>query len=432
MKRSTTYILLLAVSAIMVSGCTLSKSEWISLDDFSDLDETKSFIPWSASSCNADENLLRNCKLPGGDSVGDAEEEETRTTSTNGAGVIRALVSHMNRNKIVSYCGSYWSEDQDGKPIKISGRITLPADGRISRIMLVSHYTIGHNAEAPSNEVTIESMYAAEGLAVIQSDYLGYGITAGKVHPYLCSTVTARNVIDMYFAALPFLRKIGRMPDYDDIFLLGFSQGGAVTMSVAQEFETNEKYSSKGVKIRLVMAGGGPYDICATYDTLIDNDFTDYPCAIPMIIQGMDFGNHLNLDYADFFDARMLDNMDEWINSKRYTMGEITQLIGSKQISSIMTKHAMDKANDKMTDLYRAMVDNSVINEMMPTVPIYLFHSLDDKVVPFVNAYNIMQKMDQQESNIMYNFGHYGAHQMATLRFFMTCLDLLRENGDIK
>ena len=431
MKKNICHIVIFALLFFVTTGCELSKVEWVSFDDYSDLDETTSFIPYSVTSQLIDGVSISECRLPGGVKVSELQEDQTKTTATNGAGVIRALINSIGSREIVSYSGTYFSEDESGKRVKLSGRIVLPADGRVSRIMLVSHYTIGHDAEAPSNEVTIESMYAAKGIAVIQSDYLGYGITASRIHPYLCSGVTARNVIDMYFAALPFLKKIGKMPDFDDIYLLGFSQGGAVTMSVAQEFELNPKYNSKGVKIRLTMAGGGPYDICATYDTLMDNDFTDYPCAIPMIVQGMNVGNKLGLDYKDFFLPSMYENLDEWINSKRYTMGEITQLIGSHQISSIMTSDAMNKVNEKMTELYRAMVDNSVVNETMPSCPVYLFHSLDDKVVPFVNAYKIMQKMYFQETNVIFNFGHYGSHQTATLRFMLTCLDLLKKNGDI-
>lgn len=56
-------------------------------------------------------------------------------------------------------------------------------------------------------------------------------------------------------------------------------------------------------------------------------------CAIPMIIQGLDYGNDLNLNYNDFFLPRMVENLDEWINSKKYTMQDITDMIGSKKVS---------------------------------------------------------------------------------------------------
>lgn len=52
-----------------------------------------------------------------------------------------------------------------------------------------------------------------------------------------------------------------------------------------------------------------------------------------MIIQDLDYGNDLNLNYNDFFLPRMVENLDEWINSKKYTMQDITDMIGSKKVS---------------------------------------------------------------------------------------------------
>lgn len=39
--------------------------------------------------------------------------------------------------------------------------------------------------------------------------------------------------------------------------------------------------------------------------------------------------------YRDFFLPKMVENLDEWINSKKYTMQDITDMIGSKKISSV-------------------------------------------------------------------------------------------------
>lgn len=411
-------ILAATILIYLASGCTLTKVEWVKFnEDFSDLDPAKSFIPFSSESNVLDERMA--------DSFGFQDDPATKTTSTGGANLLRALLSSYRGKVIRSYCGTYYSHDHRGEPIAVSGRIMIPADGKVSRIMLVSHFTIGADKEAPSAELPLESIYAAHGIAVVETDYIGYGVTSDRIHPYLCSDVTAKNVVDMYFAALPFLEKIGCKPQFDDIFLLGFSQGGAVTMSVAQELYDNHPE----VDVRLVMCGGGPYDICATYDTLIENDATDYPCAIPMIIQGLDYGNDLNLNYSDFFLPKMVENLDEWINSKKYTMQDITDMIGSKKISSILTEEAMNKTAESMTELYRAMLDNSAVYGSVPDFPIYLYHSLDDNVVPFVNCYNMAYRL--ADANVMYNIGHYGTHQISTLRFFLCCVDLLKENGEI-
>ena len=418
-------IYLTAILLLFLAGCAHVPVEWIETEDYSNLDPLTSFIPFPGEGTVLPRNALEASRLPDGETLEQFAAQETKTTSTYATTIGRSILSTWYHSKLISYSGSYMSTDQNGKPIRLSGRIILPADKKVSRIMVVSHFTIGANYEAPSNLLPLESLFAAHGLAVIVPDYIGYGITSDMIHPYLCADLTARNVTDMYFASLPFLNAIGCLPEKEDIFLLGFSQGGAVTMSVAHEFEW--KYPQ--VKIRLVMAGGGPYDICATYDTLIANDYTDYPCAIPMIIQGMNYGMKLGLDYNDFFLPRMVENMDEWINSKKYTMANITKLIGSNYISSIMTKQSGDKADKSMTLLYRAMVDNSVVNEEMVTSPLYLFHSLDDKVVPFINAYNLEHKLFGY--NATFNFDHYGTHTKACVRFMLSCVDLLKDHGDI-
>lgn len=432
MKRFIPLTLIL----LSLCSCRTSVVEWVRLEDqledsFGgtsplDLDPTKSFIPFASSTMDFDGDALKSCSLPDGGTVADLVGEETKTTSTNGLGIFTSLISTWHSGRIRSYSGSYMSKDIDGNPIRLSGRIVLPADGNVSRIMVVSHFTIAADREAPSNTVTMESLFAARGLCVIESDYIGYGVTADKIHPYLCADVTAQNVVDMYYAALPFLEAINCMPQYDDIFLLGYSQGGAVTMSVAHEFE----FYHDDVRIRLCMAGGGPYDICATYDTLLENNFTDIPCAVPLIIQGMNEGMHLGLDYNKFFVPHVAENMDEWLNSKNYTVAQVTEMIGSHKISDILTSEAQDKAKDLMTDLYRAMVDNSVTNEFIPVCPVYLFHSMDDNVVPYVNAVRLRAQME--DYNVIYNFGHYGKHQAGCLRFMYCCLDLLKSRGDIK
>jgi len=428
-----TIIILSAV--VLLASCAHSKVEWVDFQPKSadGLDPAKSFIPFGTPITSVlDGETIKSLGLPCNETIGseltkEEAEGETKTTSTNGTGLVKNLISNVHSKRVISYCGSYYSEDQYGNPVKLSGRVVLPADGKVSRIMVVGHFTIGADSEAPSNELTMESIYAARGLAVIEPDYIGYGITRDLIHPYLCCDLTAKNVTDMYFACLPFLEKIGCKPQYDDIFLLGFSQGGAVTMGTVRYLEKNYK----DIKIRLAMCGGGPYDICATYDTLIENDYSDYPCAVPMIVQGMKIGMGLEeLDYKDFFTQYMVDNMEEWLNSKKYTMQEITGLIGSNYLSAIMTPNARDKSTDCMTDFYRVMLENSLTKQdWLPYCPIYLFHSIDDNVVPFVNASNMERAL--HGANVIYNFGHYGNHVKACLRFLYATITLMYEHGDL-
>lgn len=356
------------------------------------------------------------------------QEEDTKSTGAEMGGVAKDLFGNFNADKVISYIGTYMSMDQDGKPVRLSGRVVLPANGEVKRLMIMCHYTIASNVEAPSMSLPFESILAAEGIGMIEPDYIGYGVTADRIHPYLVADLTANNVVDMYYSVLPFLEHIDRKPVNDDIYVYGFSQGGATSMCVLRHIEQK----CADIKVRLAFAGGGPYDICATYDTLVEADETAIPYAVPLIIQGMNVGCHLNLDYKEYFKPVLLENFDKWINSKQYQNAQITALIGSHKLSDILTEEAMNKRSAGMSKLYRAMMDNSLINAYAwaPEAPVYLFHSMDDNVVPYINAYKFLENY-KEYCNITINVGHYGSHVMSALHCIFSARKFLREHGEI-
>lgn len=235
--KTIRYIWLAAVLAT-VCGCRHIQNEWVTLDDFSGLDPATAFVPYSVSDDGdavmedvmaAFERLDAECETEAPQGPG-----PMRTSSINSVGLAKSLFSNWHAKQSRSYCGTYMSKDWNGEPVRLSGRIVVPADKKVNRIMIVSHYTIGANYEAPSMSFPLEGIFASRGIAVIVPDYLGYGITADQVHPYLCSDLTALHVVDMYKAALPFLEHIDCLPENDDVILFGYSQGGATTMAVSQ------------------------------------------------------------------------------------------------------------------------------------------------------------------------------------------------------
>ena len=50
------------------------------------------------------------------------------------------------------------------------------------------------------------------------------------------------------------------------------------------------------IEIHRVFAGGGPYDVKATYERFVNTDTASYPVAVPLVVQGMILGNNLKLD----------------------------------------------------------------------------------------------------------------------------------------
>ncbi|MGN0186908.1 MAG: lipase family protein [Paludibacteraceae bacterium] len=361
----------------------------------------------------------------------DSVQAPMRASSTNMNAVVQQLIDWGHGQKAIELAGVYLSEDTKKNPIMLSGKVILPANKKFKRYILVSHYTIAANEEAPSQTFSLEAMLVSLGYALIIPDYLGYGVTADKVHPYLVMETTTTNVLDMYFQVLPFMEAAGLAPEHDDIYLMGYSQGGAVTMGVQHLIET--RFTDQ-VKIRRVFAGGGPYDVKATYDKFIETNYASYPCAVPLMTQGVVVGNNLNLDLATILQLRIYENLDEWINTKKYTTTQINELIDTHITDELLTSVGMDRTSHEVSELYKALTLNSILSySWTPEAPVFIFHSIDDDIVPYVNA--TLAKSKWQYGNIQYNFGHYGNHVAGLLRFIMNVRTLLineekEENGN--
>jgi len=341
-------------------------------------------------------------------------EPETKVARTGAMALVRDMLGVVNSNSLIHIAGTYQGHDIDGSPLKLSGKLVLPAEGPIKNLILVSHYTIGANFECPSETFPLEALLATKGYAVAIADYIGFGITADRVHPYMHTESTARSVVDMGLAVKPYLKHIGRQPESDEVILFGYSQGGSTTMAVMDMIQ--DEYSSV-FPLKMTYCGGGPYELAATFDVSMELGVTGIPCAIPMIVQGVNEGEQLGLDMADFFKPNLLEHYNEWINSKKYTVKEINTLIQSNNLHDIMTEEGRNKYSRTTASLYSALLNNSTLN-FLPYSPIYMFHSRQDQTVPFINALKAEQYFKGR--NIRYDFGDYGLHAMGCIRFILT------------
>ena len=432
---------------IALTSCQFRPDESV---DFLDLSVAQNlpFRVIGQNEVDLNEGVPTNCYLPDGSRLVDFVAEEgmselenegvsdtvsgpnkaPKTTSTNAAEIMQSLLKYHNQNKVIEIVGTYPSINTHGDSVTLSGKVILPKGRKPKRLILVSHYTVCSNSEAPSNCFSLEGMLAPLGYGLIIPDYLGYGVTAREVHPYLVMDLTARNVLDMYLAVKPWLEAVGLEPEKPEIILMGYSQGGANTMAVERLIET-EYWSDEApqqTKIHRVFAGGGPYDVKATYEQFVNTDVASYPVAVPLVVQGMILGNNLQINIEDLVRPCIYEHLDEWINSKKYTSGQINKFIGTKVTHEILTEEAMDQRSWKVSELQKAMIENSIVSfNWMPEAAVYIAHSMDDETVSFQNASNA--KARWTNSNITYNFGHYGGHVMTCLRFIYSVQSLLEQ-----
>ena len=419
--------------AALLTACQFHDDPWVDFTDTTNVKGLK-FQVISQSETDLSNGLPYNCFLPDGTPVSEYKEEseETmengpkKTSSVTGTAIFQEILKYGNQNKVIEIVGTYPSLDSEWSPVTLSGKVMLPKGRKPKRMILVSHYTVGSNAEAPSNCFSLEGLLVKLGYGLIIPDYLGYGITADQVHPYLVMLLTAYQITDMYFAVRDWLKAVGMEPEHEDIYLLGYSQGGANTMAVEYlcEMAYNDPADEYYIPIHRVFAGGGPYDVKATYERFVNTDTAGYPVAVPLVLQGMIKGNHLNIQMGDMMQPWLCNKMDEWVNSKKYTTKQINGFINSTVTHELLTKEAMDQTSNKVAELYKAMTENSVVAaDWTPQSSVYLLHSMDDETVPYTNASNAKAKW--KDANITYNFGHYGGHVKTCVRFIFTVQQLL-------
>lgn len=398
MKR----LFLIGLTALALGSCRHPEVEVVDFDTFH-VTKVSSGDILSGSSLNPEIRFME---------TGDGED--TKLASVAVIDIAKELLGNLQSNRLIHIAGTYEGHDLDGSSLTLSGKLLLPATGKIKNMIIVSHFTIGANYECPSESFPLEGILAGKGYAVVIADYIGFGVTRDRIHPYMHVESTARSVVDMAVAVKPYLEHIGRKPESDEVILLGYSQGGSTTLGVMDMIQNEFEHL---LPIKEVYAGGGPYDLAATFDVSMLEDLTGIPCAIPMIVQGINEGDKLGLDISQFFKPVLLENYDDWINSKNYTVKQINIMMNARSVSDLMTDVGRDKKNPETARLYKALMLNSVLH-FIPRHPIHFFHSTEDTTVPFVNG----QKAEEffKGHDISYDFGEYGKHSLGAVRFILS------------
>ncbi len=293
--------------------------------------------------------------------------------------------------KIVSIV--YNTLDPKGQPILASGAIFFPAANvdyeRLGTIMAL-HYTYGANYEVPSQKMGVtEGLFSLFGYIVVAPDYIGYGASRDRVHPYYDVGTTGQVSADMLLAAKEYFASISRkMPHKTTV--MGYSQGGQASLAFLKFVETQPLYQDAFV-IDQVFAGGGAYDLIKSYDTFVQKDYSSQPVTIPLLILGLNYGDSLNLDLSLMFSGTLLSHYQDWILSKNYTTDQVSTMMGETKLTRIMAPEAFDTTNPNTQKFRRSLRNNSLIvygkvTNWAPKAKVTLLHATKDTIVPYENT----------------------------------------------
>lgn len=164
---------------------------------------------------------------------------------------------------------NYTTTDGYGKKVIASGVVAIPDKGMglPSPLLSFQHGTIFQDKEAPSNDLVAgapTAILASLGYVTVAADYVGYGASKGKPHPYLLKIPSANAVTDFLKSSSKWLKRKSISLN-QQLFLTGYSEGGYVTMAAHQALQAQP---ISGLNLIASIPAAGPYNISRTLKSL--------------------------------------------------------------------------------------------------------------------------------------------------------------------
>lgn len=349
-------------------------------------------------------------------------------------------------------CGGFWrydfnyeTVDADGEtPIVLSAAIFLSSAVHDKTVKakgcgLLNHYTITDDTQRPTNVTsgfTLEGVFANSNYIIIESDGFGFGLDVENSQKYLQGRATARVNIDALLAGRKLIAEEG-FEFGDAILNLGYSQGGNsgmwVNRLVAEGYRSDEL-----PKIDFCIIGGGPYDMYSHYRKLADENLTQYPVALPLILSGMIDAGENRVKNEDVFNEDFVQYLPELFDSKTHDTDYINRFIYEKYgdpnsktmaIDKIMKPEFFDENNEATAIIVELLKENSLVYaDWKPekTDSIYFVHSEIDEVVPVINQQNMEQHlMDQGYRSFKIDYTNNAGHTNTGMVYVMRAIAAL-------
>ncbi|MCX7176407.1 MAG: esterase [Proteobacteria bacterium] len=154
-----------------------------------------------------------------------------------------------------------------GEKTNASGVLLVPTGSCTAAAGLLA-YAKGTDVQKPrtlanptdGETFMLTAIYAAQGYAVVATDYLGYAKSAYTYHPYLHADSEASSVIDSIRAARNAAKTVGASLS-GKVMLAGYSQGGHSSMATHRAIERD---NAKEINVVAGAHLAGPYNLSAS------------------------------------------------------------------------------------------------------------------------------------------------------------------------
>lgn len=303
---------------------------------------------------------------------------------------------------------TYQSVDAFNREITLSARLYYKDNKNVEFVMLNCHPTITHNSGAPTGsapQMEVVKYMVSESCLLICPDYIGFGETSSTTHPYMCATLTARNLLDCYKAAIKYVKETGGRTINEDYYTInvGYSQGGATALAFQRYLETEATDEDRAlVNLRGSVCGAGPYDqniVFDTYEKWCENSSykLDYPIYLFYVLNGHKaaFGESVmrGLELQDCFTENFWNYYQSTLKTefeaKEKNVDDLNKMLkgmGFDSFYKIISEDYKDHSSKVYRTIHKTLEQSNLLADgWTPKDPIIFYHDSagNDIVVPY-------------------------------------------------
>lgn len=288
------------------------------------------------------------------------------------------------------YRFSYNTTNFDNSAVVVTGLVAIPHSQNVKGVVCWLHGTNADRNSAPSapspiQGIDVAACFAGNEYILVAPDYIGLG--KSKVFPtYMHKASTVKTSVDLIAIGKILLNEISPAAP-NNLFIIGFSQGGGAASAVSEELKIN---NTTGLDLKATASVCGAFDLKnISLPYAIENNSTfymGYVAAAYSKIYGQPVSSIINPAYSPLVEQLFNgDNTNEEITSKLPEKAE--ELYNASMISDIVNRHS-----NWFTDALEANQNF----KWKPVSPFRIYYGENDKDVSpqdAISTYNYMQQL---------------------------------------
>lgn len=283
----------------------------------------------------------------------------------------------------------YLTTDESGALINASGALVVPQNLSIPAPLLSSqHGTTTLKFDVASTAPAAGQPYAhlealalgTAGYITALPDYIGYGDSGNRFHPYLHAKTLATAVVNLLRAAKTYCAT-NNIALSGKLFLAGYSEGGYATMAATKEIQENH-VAEFAITASAPMAG--PYDLSTSLLDVLNSASYPSPGFVAFAFWAYDRVYTLNM-LSQVFMPIFAAKLDTLFDGSHELANDIDPALSTDIATLFQGQFLTDFKGGGAVALKSRIQENNLYN-WTPAVAMRLIHCKGDDIVAFKNS----------------------------------------------